>query len=131
MPYIINWDDEEHTIYHLNFLGVWTWEEWSVAFREGYLEMGKEPHCVDVIIQIQNAVPYGNAVPHLKYSGAKQPPNAQHTVIVNQSGIFLETLMKSIIQNNGWVGPGFVNTVDEAREYLSKKRGFNDCYSNK
>lgn len=130
MSHLINWDDEDHTIYHLNFLGVWTWEEWSIAFRDGYAEMGKASHCVDVIIQIQNAVPYGNAVPHIKYAGANQPPNARHTVIVNQSGIFLETLVKLIVHNNGWVGPAFVNTVPEAREYLQEKRGLDDCYTN-
>ncbi len=122
MPYTLKWDDEQHTIYHLHLFGEWTWEDWTIAFRQAHAEIGTESHRVDFIIQIQNRIPKGNAAPHFKYAGREQPPNARHSVLVNQSGIFLELLLKGIIKQHGWDGPKFTETVEEGGEYLLEKR---------
>ncbi len=121
MAYSIGWDNTERTTFLIKLYEQWTWEDWILAHTEAYAEMATVSHRVDFIACFYNKLPHGNAVPHFKYAGSHQPPNARHTVFVNQAGPMLKVMIDAVDKMMGWTGPSFVPSVEAAREHLAKE----------
>ncbi len=122
MPISHEWDDEAHTAYRIELAGSdWVWQELSDAVREIYRNLGTVEHRVNLIMWFKDALPPGNVLAHMRVIGVAQPPNIRHTVFINNSGQFLETLITSFDRANKWTGPRFVQTLAEARTYLAEK----------
>lgn len=49
MPVIMNWYNEEKTIYHAQYIGDWTWDELYAALDNANREFDSVNHVVDVI----------------------------------------------------------------------------------
>jgi len=122
MPYEVRWDDEEtRTVACLTYRGRWTWDEWIT----GHDDLGKlirsVEHRVDVIEAFHSMMPRGNAVPQFQYSGSTQPPNARHTVFVNQAGPLFKHMVDMVVNTMGWPGPTFCPTHEAALAYLAQQ----------
>jgi hypothetical protein len=98
----------------------WTWADMSATVRAVYRVLGEGGQRVNFIMWFQDSLPQGNVLAHMRVVGATQPPNVRHTVFINNSGPFLETLITSFARANGWPGPAFVASLEEAREYLAE-----------
>lgn len=120
MPITHDWDNEAHSAYCMVLSGKdWTWPDMSKTIREIYRSLGEVEHQVNMMIWFQDSLPSGNVLAHMRVVGSTQPPNVRHTVFINNSGPFLETLITSFTRANNWPGPGFVASLEEARDYLA------------
>ncbi len=104
LTYHVGWEDAERTVYHLKLCGRWTWEEWSKAYKESYLTIEQTNHAVDLICSIEDNIPKGNAVPHLKFVATNQPANLRYTLLVNQVGGILQRIGECPQSTNGMAG---------------------------
>ena len=122
MTYHISWDNAEKTICHLELSGRWTWEEWVKGYNESYAMIRQVNHAVTLICSIQDNIPKGNAIPHIKFVATNQPPTLQYTIIVNQVGAFFQELLNALQQQIGWNGLDLVSTLEEAYQLIHHRR---------
>jgi hypothetical protein len=114
------WDNPEKTIYRIDINDVWTWNDFNAAIDESNRVMAAQaPNKVDLIMCVNTPLPSGNAISHLRRSGGSQPANTHRTVIVNETGLLFEMLIRSVDKVKGWQGPAMVKTMAEARTLLS------------
>ncbi|MGB7340934.1 MAG: hypothetical protein WBC91_18700 [Phototrophicaceae bacterium] len=117
------WDNEEHTCYRIEFYEGWSWEDFGTIHKEKYAMLGKLEQHIDLIVLFLGRVPRGSSMGHLS-AGGDQPPNIRHTVMVNATDlttkIFVKSMIGSIVQLHNWVGPHFVDSLEEARLYLAQ-----------
>jgi hypothetical protein len=122
MPSSQEWDNSAKTVYRIEFNGKWTWADFNAAIDESNRAMAAQaPAKVDLIICINTALPPGNAMPHLRHAGGMQPPNTNRSVMVNESGLFLERVVQTVDKAKRWDGPAIVKTLAEARDLLSRQ----------
>ncbi|MEQ8677002.1 MAG: hypothetical protein RLP44_14905 [Aggregatilineales bacterium] len=120
MAVTAGWDDIVDYIYIVRCEDTWTWAEFDAAIRTSFAELAESDKTIDFMMCFNDNLPKGNAIYHLTVAG-KQPPNFRHTVMVNQSGRFLEIVVKSADKARGWEGPTFVKTIEDGRDYLLKQ----------
>jgi len=115
------WDDEARTLYRVEMLDEWTWDDFTAVIKEAYEMLGKLTQKVDFIMAFYSPLPEGSALQPLAYAGV-QPPNIRHTVMLNQTGLgttlFMSSLIEAVDRVHEWHGPKFVSTLEEARSYL-------------
>lgn len=116
------WDNEEKTCYRIELLEGWSWLDFSSVHTVSYTMLGKIEHDIDLIVVFSGKVPTGSSLGHLS-AGGNQPPNMRHTVMVNATDmttkIFVKSMIGTTVKLNEWVGPHFVDTLEEARDYLA------------
>ncbi|MFZ4827789.1 MAG: hypothetical protein ACOYLB_10570 [Phototrophicaceae bacterium] len=122
LTYHVGWEDAERTVYHLKLCGRWTWEEWSKAYKESYLTIEQTNHAVDLICSIEDNIPKGNAVPHLKFVATNQPANLRYTLLVNQVGAFFSELVNALNQQMGWRGLVVFEMLEDAYSFIDQNR---------
>jgi hypothetical protein len=86
-----------------------------------YRKLAEVGHEVNIALWFTGKLPEGNILAQMRVVGGSQPPNLRHTVFINNSGQFLEMLITSFDKANHWEGPGFVDSLEEARVYLARK----------
>lgn len=126
MPAKCFWDDDEKTLYCVHMDDKWTWDDFLKAIKESYAMLGELDYQVDFLMGFLSRLPSGGAIIPLTYAGENQPPNIRHTVILNQSGrattMFISSLVGAVDAVHDWDGPKFVESMEEAREYLQSLR---------
>lgn len=120
MTYHIEWDNTEKTCIRIEFRDHWTWDDWLLGHSELNETIATVDHRVDIIECFYHMMPRGNAIPAFKYSGGRQPPNARHTVFVNEAGPVFRKMVDAVVGVMGWEGPAFVDNIPEARESIAK-----------
>ncbi len=120
MPITQEWDNPEQTIYRIDVGEHWTWVEFDAAIDESNRVMAsRAPTKVDLILCIKTALPPGNAMPHLRHAGGNQPPNVNRSVIVNEAGLYMEMIIRTVDRTKRWDGPALVKTIrEEALKFL-------------
>jgi hypothetical protein len=114
-----DWDNPEKTIYRIDMNAPWTWDEFDAAIDQSNRMMAAQaPAKVDLILSINGALPPGNTMPHLRHAGGSQPPNTHRSVIVNEAGLFLELIVRTVDRAKRWDGPALVKTLAEAHDLL-------------
>lgn len=116
----IQWDNSDRTIYLVEMDNDFTWPDFREKVEAAYQTIGVTPHKVDLILCFGQMLPHGDALTHMKFAGGRQPANIRHSVIVNQTGAFIETVVRRVDRSENWVGPTIVQTIDEARTLLAK-----------
>ena len=120
MPVINKWENDEQTIYSFIMRGEWDWPEYQQTLARGYNEIATIEHNVDVIYAYVSALPPGDAVQYMMLASEGQPANAYRSVIVNPGRDILRMIVGAIDDMRDWDGPQFVDSLDEARTYLTK-----------
>jgi len=119
MPITQEWDNPEKTIYRIDITAPWTWDEFDAVIDQSNRMMAAQaPARVDLILCVNGPLPPGNAMPHMRHAGGSQPPNTHRSVIVNDAGLFVELVIRSVDRTKRWDGPALVKTLAEARELL-------------
>jgi hypothetical protein len=122
MPITHYWDDLEKSLYLVKAEGSdWSWVELIDIIREIYRTLAEADHKLNLGLWFADKLPEGNILAQMRVIGGSQPPTIRHTVFINQSGKLLEMLITSFDRANNWEGPGFVDSLEEAREYLAQK----------
>jgi hypothetical protein len=127
MPVQCFWDDDAKTIYCVHMHDTWTWDEFTNAVKESYAMLGKLDYRVDFVMGFLSSLPEdGSAMMPLTYAGENQPPNIRHTVMLNATGrattMFMQSIIGAVDAVNEWVGPKFVESMEECRQYLQELR---------
>lgn len=116
------WDNEEKTCYRIEFLEGWSWLDFSTVHTIAYGMLGKIERDIDLIVAFSGRVPQTSSIGHLS-AGGEQPANMRHTVFVNSTDFttmsYVKSLNATVDELQEWVGPHFVDTLEEAREYLA------------
>ena len=113
--------DDAQTIYVIKLSDMdWEWTEFTDAVARFIPCWGKPGvrcilSCGSMIISAGQC-----DGPHAR-GRVDAPPNIRHTVIVNATGSFLESVVTLVDRVQGWVGPKIVPTMEEARDYLAAK----------
>jgi hypothetical protein len=119
MPVSIEWVNPEHTIIQLNFVGKWTWEEYS---RVGLVDlpsiMETEPHTVHIISNLLQSgpLPTGGALSHARNVTNNLPPNWGILVLVNKNMVIdaLVNVFRTAFKNGMGAKTYSVKTIEEA-----------------
>ncbi|MGB1286953.1 MAG: hypothetical protein ACPG7F_10500 [Aggregatilineales bacterium] len=122
MKYHLSQDKNDADLYIIEFHKGWTWNDWYPAFADIYKMIAQVDHRVDLVIAFYSLLPAGNAIPHLKYAGEKQPPNTRHTIMVNRAGAILPLMVQNIVGVMDWEGPTWADDIDHAQRILAQKR---------
>ena len=126
MPAKTFWDDEEKTIYCVHMEDEWNWDDFIEAVKKSYEMLGQVEYKVDFVMGFLSPLPAGGAIIPLTYAGENQPPNIRHTVMLNQTGrattMFMTSLIGAVDAVHEWEGPKFVESMQEARDYLHSLR---------
>lgn len=117
MPTKAYWDNQDRTIYCVELNADWTWEEFDQIIDDIYGMLDRYGKDVDFILCFNSDLPLGNAVVHLE-KGGTQPPNIKRTVFVNHAGPLLNQFVRRADRQNGWDGPEFAPTIEDARKML-------------
>jgi len=119
------WDNEEKSCYRIEFLDNWSWQDFSQIHIESYAMLGKVDRRIDLIVVFLGHVPNGSSMGHLS-AGGVQPDNIRHTVMVNATDLttqlFVKSMIGTVVKLHEWVGPHFVDSIEEARDYLAGLR---------
>jgi len=118
MPIINQWDNTEKTVYLFIMYDEWDWSDYQANMRDGYEAIKTVSHKVDIIYAYVSGLPSGDAIHYLTLASEAQPANCYRSVIVNPKGEILQMMIGAVDNMRNWEGPKFVNTVDEARQYL-------------
>lgn len=116
------WDNEEKTCYRIEFLEGWSWQDFSTVHTIAYGMLGKIERDIDLIVVFSGRVPQTSLIGHLSVGG-DQPTNMRYTVFVNSTDfttmLFIKSINATVDELQEWVGPHFVDTLEEARDYLA------------
>lgn len=115
---ISEWDNAEKTVWRVETNPGWTWTQFTQAIDEAYAVIGQLDYRVDFVMYFKASLPPGDAIGHLTHAGGTQPTNIYRTVMVNNSTRFLDIIVKNADRKEGWEGPDFFTTMEEAREFL-------------
>ena len=122
MPITHQWDEYSDGLYLVKAEGAdWEWPDFTATIRAIYHDLAAFGQPVNFALWFNGKLPRGNILAQMRVVGGDQPANIRHTVFINNSGKFLEMLITSFDRANGWEGPGFVASLDEARTYLAEK----------
>jgi len=90
MPVQLDWENEAHTIVHMEFIGRWTWDEAYEGSKLGYTLLESVDHVVYVIIDMSRStgVPL-LALTHARNMIAKRHPRTGMTVFIGANELFL------------------------------------------
>lgn len=126
MPAKTFWDDEDKTIYCVHMEGQWVWDDFTKAVKEAYVMLAQLDYKVDFVMGFLSPLPEGSALMPLTQAGDNQPANVRHTVMLNQTGrattMFITSIISAVDEVHEWVGPKFVESMPEARQYLYNLR---------
>jgi hypothetical protein len=124
MPANCFWDDEAKTLYCVHMTDEWVWDDFTNAITETYAYLGKLDFRMDFVMGFFSPLPQGSALAPLTYAG-EQPPTIRHTVFVNATGkattLFISSLIQAVDDINEWQGPKFVDSMEQARDYLAQQ----------
>ena len=115
---ISEWDNDEKTIWRVETIPGWTWIDFTQAIDAAYEVIAQVDYRVDFVMYFKASLPPGDAIGHLTHAGGTQPPNIYRTVMVNNSTRFLDIIVKNADRKEGWEGPTFFTSMDEARTFL-------------
>lgn len=127
MPVTIEWDNSEHTSILREFIGSWTWDEYYAAEQKLQQMLATVLHRVDVITDLTQStitMPEG-AIARTRQIVKNLSPNRGLTVDVGASAIvrmFMPVFAKHDDTLPAIPETVFVETLDEARQYLKKRR---------
>ncbi len=123
MPISTQWDDAAQTIYRVNLDALdWTWAEFTEVIRNSYDLIQSTERTVHLILWFKGSrLPTGNVLAHMRVAGSTQPKNLRHTVLINESGSFLERIIETVDRTRGWEGPAILDSLAAARDYLAEK----------
>jgi|GEM_PF-1958860 len=117
------WDNDEKTCYRIEFLEGWAWQDFSDIHIKSYAMLGQIDRRIDLIVVFLGRVPKDSSMGHLS-AGGDQPPNMRHTVFVNSTDLatklFVKTMIGTVVDMHEWVGPHFVDSLEDARAYLAE-----------
>jgi len=90
MPIYLDWENPEHTIVRMEFVGRWNWAEAHERANDGYAMLETVDHIVNVIIDMSRSqgLPL-LALTHARNMIPKRHPRTGLTVFVGVSSLFL------------------------------------------
>lgn len=112
------WDEQNDNLYIVKSTIGWSWREFVEAVDEAYALLGQLDHDVNFAMWFQS-LPPGDVSRPMTHAGGTQPANIRHTVIISEVSRFLELVVRKEDRKQGWVGPKIVQSIEEARDYLS------------
>ena len=122
MSYHTYKDETDPDLYVIEFSGRMTWDEWYEGFAEVYALIRDAEHRVDLLVIFATMFPSGNPMPHLKYSGASQPTQVRHTLMISQVSNVVRVMVDTVVKSMHWDGPTWVKDVEDARKKLTQLR---------
>lgn len=89
MPFVVVWDNEDHTVIRTETHGYWTWDEYHRALDAALDMMTSVEHTVDIInVRLPGSVtPSGNPLPHLMRASRIYPAHHRMTINVGSNTI--------------------------------------------
>ncbi|MBI1259133.1 MAG: hypothetical protein GC204_16815 [Chloroflexi bacterium] len=127
MPTQIDWENQEHTIIRMEFIGRWTWQEAYEGSKTGFAMVDSVDHVVNVIIDMRQST----ALPLLSLTHARNMIARRHTrtgltVFIGANTLFL-SLWKifegAYGQLAGRQNFAFARDVDEACQLFAERQG--------
>jgi hypothetical protein len=118
------WDDQDKTVLRYEFSGLWTWDEFHAAMRQGWAMLDSVQHPVDVIndFSVCDFVP-PNSLSHFVRAARRTHPNSRHIVVVGVHNPFLRAIGTIL----GRMFPemaqkmSYADSLEEARAMLNQR----------
>ena len=125
MPIEISWFDDEKTILFGNFVGDWTWEDYSQGFFDTIELAQGIKYRLDQIIDLSQsgAIPSGQAVAHINRNREFAKSLQIHlTVFVGANSIFRGLFSSAAITKQQKPSRLFVDSIEDAYALIKADR---------
>ena len=123
------WDNDDKTCFRIEVHAGWTWDDFKDIHTDSYALLAAENRPIDLMVVYLAQIPTSNGSFSAFSVGGKQPKNIRHTVFVNSTDLgtamFVQSIIDSVIQINRWTGPKFVDSIEQARDYLRERNSAN------
>jgi hypothetical protein len=126
MAVSVAWDNDEQTILRYDVKGHWTWDEFTVAFKQGLAMVAAVTHRVDFMVNPLDQKSRGylppNTIYHVITMYRNSPPNKGLTVVIG-GGSFFKTLNELNRRLYPRISARYlvVDSLEEARAALKTK----------
>lgn len=121
----VEWDDQEKTIIRWDFYGLWTWDDWDVATREGNrmrAEAADDPIIPTIFnLKLSGKIP-PNVLPHAR-SALETMQDHEYVILAHGSG-YARTILEIFVSLNPSAGGKILvaDSVADARKLIAERR---------
>jgi hypothetical protein len=123
MPVQLDWENDDHTIVHMEMIGHWTWKEAYDGSGVGFTMLESVDHPVDVIIDLRKSTGLPVlALTHARNMIPKRHPRTRMTVFIGANELFMTLwrIFSSAYRQIGHIEEfGFARNLDEAYQIFA------------